>query len=244
MMHGYLAFDDQGQLVTPFRTWRNTNTGPAAERLSTEFGYNIPLRWSVAHLYQALLNREDHVGRVASLTTLAGYVHWQLTGERVVGVGDASGMFAIEVATGGYDAAMLRRFDQLAAEAGRGADVSRPAARDPDGRGAGRRAHPSGREAARPERTAAPGCAHVSTRDRRGNGELESWKIFDFAEAERDAWIAHGLRPGQVKDAAKYRDAGLLPGDLAQEILGWTVLKRLRAGESPDEVLRLLRAPS
>ena len=73
--------------------------------------------------------------------------------------------------------------------------------------------------------------------------ELESWKIFDFAEAERDAWIAHGLRPGQVKDAAKYRDAGLLPGDLAQEILGWTVLKRLRAGESPDEVLRLLRAP-
>ncbi len=118
MMHGYLAFDADGELLTPFRTWRNTNTGVAAERLSAELGANIPHRWSVAHLYQAALDREEHVPRVAQLTTLAGYVHWQLTGEKVIGVGDASGMFPIDVGTGGYDAAMLARFDQLAAEAG------------------------------------------------------------------------------------------------------------------------------
>ena len=118
MMHGYLAFDADGALLTPFRTWRNTNTGRAAERLSAEFGCNIPHRWSVAHLYQAILDREEHVGRLDSLTTLAGYVHWQLTGEKVLGVGDASGMFPIDGSTGGYDAAMLARFDQLAAEAG------------------------------------------------------------------------------------------------------------------------------
>jgi sugar (pentulose or hexulose) kinase len=113
MMHGYLAFDADDELLTPFRTWRNTNTGAAAERLSAEFGHNIPHRWSVAHLYQAILNGEDHVGRLAHLTTLAGYVHWQLTGEKVLGVGDASGMFPIDIATGGYDAAMLARFDEL-----------------------------------------------------------------------------------------------------------------------------------
>src|SRR4051812_5504253 len=118
MMHGYLAFDADGELLTPFRTWRNTNTGRSAERLSAEFGFNIPHRWSVAHLYQAILDREEHIGRLASLTTLAGYVHWQLTGEKVLGVGDASGMFPIDIATGGYDATMLDRFDQLAAEAG------------------------------------------------------------------------------------------------------------------------------
>ncbi|MCZ2817168.1 xylulokinase [Modestobacter sp. VKM Ac-2984] len=117
MMHGYLAFDADGELLAPFRTWRNTNTGRAAERLSAEFGCNIPHRWSVAHLYQAVLDREEHVGRVDHLTTLAGYVHWRLTGEKVLGVGDASGMFPIG-ADGGYDAAMLARFDQLAAEAG------------------------------------------------------------------------------------------------------------------------------
>src|ERR671933_2223549 len=118
MMHGYLAFDAGDQLLTPFRTWRNTNTAGATERLSAEFGHNIPHRWSVAHLYQAILNGEDHVGRLAHLTTLAGYVHWQLTGEKVLGVGDASGMFPIDISTGGYDARMLARFDQLAAEAG------------------------------------------------------------------------------------------------------------------------------
>jgi sugar (pentulose or hexulose) kinase len=118
MMHGYLAFDADGGLLTPFRTWRNTNTGRAAERLTAEFGCNIPHRWSVAHLYQAILDREDHVGRLHHLTTLAGFVHWQLTGEKVLGIGDASGMFPIDDATGRYDATMLARFDQLAAEAG------------------------------------------------------------------------------------------------------------------------------
>ncbi|OMQ14069.1 ATPase, partial [Modestobacter sp. VKM Ac-2676] len=117
MMHGYLAFDAEGQLLTPFRTWRNTNTGQATERLSAEFGCNIPHRWSVAHLYQAVLDREEHVGRLDHLTTLSGYVHWQLTGEQVLGIGDASGMFPIG-ADGGYDTAMLTRFDELAAEAG------------------------------------------------------------------------------------------------------------------------------
>jgi len=118
MMHGYLAFDAAGELLTPFRTWRNTNTGRAAERLSAEFGVNIPHRWSVAHLYQAILDGEEHVGRLAHLTTLAGYVHWQLTGERVLGIGDASGMFPIDSGTGEYDSTMLARFDELAAGAG------------------------------------------------------------------------------------------------------------------------------
>jgi sugar (pentulose or hexulose) kinase len=118
MMHGYLAFDADGELLTPFRTWRNTNTGRAAERLSAEFGVNIPHRWSVAHLYQAILDSEAHVGRLDHLTTLAGYVHWQLTGEKVLGIGDASGMFPIDGETRGYSAPMLARFDELAAEAG------------------------------------------------------------------------------------------------------------------------------
>ncbi|CCH85713.1 Carbohydrate kinase, FGGY-domain [Modestobacter italicus] len=118
MMHGYLAFDADGGLLTPFRTWRNTNTGRAVERLSAELGQNIPHRWSVAHLYQAVLDGEEHVGRIDHLTTLAGYVHWQLTGRKVLGIGDASGMFPIAAGTAGYDTAMLARFDQLAAEAG------------------------------------------------------------------------------------------------------------------------------
>src|SRR6476659_945887 len=118
MMHGYLAFDAAGDLLTPFRTWRNTNTGAAVEQLSTLFDYNIPHRWSIAHLYQAVLDGEDHVGRIAHLTTLAGYVHWRLTGEQVLGVGDASGMFPIDTRTGGYDATMASKFDDLAA--GRG----------------------------------------------------------------------------------------------------------------------------
>ena len=114
MMHGYLAFDADGELLVPFRTWRNTNTGPATEQLSERFGTNIPHRWSVAHLYQALLDHEDHVGRVAYITTLAGYVHWRLTGEKVIGVGDASGMFPIDATTHGYDEGMLAQFDELA----------------------------------------------------------------------------------------------------------------------------------
>jgi sugar (pentulose or hexulose) kinase len=115
MMHGYLAFDADGELLVPFRTWRNTTTGPAAAELSELFGFNIPLRWSVAHYYQAILDDEPHVPRVAFLTTLAGYVHWRLTGRRVLGVGDASGMFPIDPATRGYDAGMLAAFDELVA---------------------------------------------------------------------------------------------------------------------------------
>jgi len=113
MMHGYLPFDAEGDLLVPFRTWRNTTTGPAAAELSELFGVNIPLRWSVAHLYQAVLDEEPHVPSVAFLTTLAGYVHWKLTGRKVLGVGDASGMFPIDSATGDYDANLLSRFETI-----------------------------------------------------------------------------------------------------------------------------------
>ncbi len=115
MMHGYLAFDAEDRLLVPFRTWRNTSTGAAAAELTAALEFNIPLRWSVAHLYQAVLDGEEHVGKIAHLTTLAGYVHWLLTGERVLGVGDASGMFPLDAATGTYDAAKLATFDGLAA---------------------------------------------------------------------------------------------------------------------------------
>jgi sugar (pentulose or hexulose) kinase len=115
MMHGYLAFDADGELLVPFRTWRNTNTGPAAAELSELFGYNIPLRWSIAHLYQAILDDEPHVPQVASFTTLAGYVHRALTGRHVLGVGDASGMFPIDPDARDYDQRMLGQFRHLVA---------------------------------------------------------------------------------------------------------------------------------
>ena len=118
MMHGYLAFDGAGALLVPFRTWRNTNTRQAAEALTARLHFNIPQRWSAAHLYQAILNGEAHVRQVAFLTTLAGYVHWQLTGQKVLGIGDASGMFPIDSRTGRYDAAMAASFDELLAAAG------------------------------------------------------------------------------------------------------------------------------
>lgn len=124
MMHGYLPFDADGHLLVPFRTWRNTNTGAAVGVLSPLLGHNIPHRWSIAHLYQAVLDGEEHVGRIAHLTTLAGYVHWQLTGERVLGVGDASGMFPIDVRTGGYDAGMIATFDDLAGGQGLSAGLA------------------------------------------------------------------------------------------------------------------------
>lgn len=113
MMHGYLPFDAAGELLVPFRTWRNTSTGPAAAELSERFGLNIPLRWSIAHLYQAILDEEAHVGDIRFITTLAGYVHWKLTGRRALGVGDASGMFPIDSATHDYDARLLEVFDGL-----------------------------------------------------------------------------------------------------------------------------------
>jgi sugar (pentulose or hexulose) kinase len=120
MMHGYLAFDRKGTLLVPFRTWRNTATEKAAGILSETFHFNIPLRWSIAHLYQAILNREDHVKDIAFLTTLAGYVHWKLSGEKVLGIGDASGMFPIDSGTKTFHQGMLDRFDVLALEGGMG----------------------------------------------------------------------------------------------------------------------------
>ena len=113
MMHGYLPFDRDGKQLAEFRTWRNTITGEAAERLTALFGFNIPQRWSIAHLYQAILNGEEHVKDIAFLTTLAGYIHWRLTGEKNMGVGEASGMFPIDSARLDYDEGMLRKFKAL-----------------------------------------------------------------------------------------------------------------------------------
>jgi sugar (pentulose or hexulose) kinase len=111
MMHGYLAFDAAGELLVPFRTWRNTSTGVAAAQLSELFGVNIPLRWSIAHLHQAVTDAEPHLAQLDHITTLAGYVHEKLTGERVLGIGDASGVFPI--AGNDYDATLLARYDSL-----------------------------------------------------------------------------------------------------------------------------------
>jgi sugar (pentulose or hexulose) kinase len=118
MMHGYMAFDKGENILVPFRTWRNTNTSQAAAELSELFVYNIPLRWSISHLYQAILNGEEHVGNIDFLTTLAGYVHWQVTGERVLGVGDASGMIPVDPTTKNYSAEMVSKFDTLVAPKG------------------------------------------------------------------------------------------------------------------------------
>ena len=115
MMHGYLAFDKDWNLLTPFRTWQNTITGRAAAELTELFGFNIPQRWSIAHLYQAVLGGEEHVSRVAHLTTLAGYIHYMLTGVNAVGVGEASGMFPIDSAALDYDAGMMAKFNALPA---------------------------------------------------------------------------------------------------------------------------------
>ena len=118
MMHGYMPFNDKAEILVPFRTWRNTNTGKAAAELSELFVYNIPLRWSISHLYQAILNKEEHVKDITFLTTLAGYVHWQITGEKVLGIGDASGMLPIDPATKNYTAEMVAKFDKLVAPYG------------------------------------------------------------------------------------------------------------------------------
>lgn len=118
MMHGYMAFNKEDELLVPFRTWRNSTTGPAAKELTELFQYNIPQRWSIAHLYQAILNGEEHVKEITYLTTLAGYIHWKLTGEKVISIGDASGMFPIDSETNTYDAAMVAQFDALVAPKG------------------------------------------------------------------------------------------------------------------------------
>ncbi len=113
MMHGYMAFDKDGNLLVPFRTWRNTMTGQAAEKLTDLFQFNIPQRWSIAHLYQAILNKEAHVKDISHQSTLAGYVHWKLTGQKVLGVGEASGMFPIDGKINDYDKRMLGQFNDL-----------------------------------------------------------------------------------------------------------------------------------
>ena len=113
MMHGYMPFNANGDLLVPFRTWRNTMTGEACAKLTPVFNFNIPQRWSIAHLYQAILSKEPHVKDITFFTTLAGYIHWKLTGCKVMGVGEASGMFPIDSTTGDYDAKMLDQFDEL-----------------------------------------------------------------------------------------------------------------------------------
>ena len=116
MMHGYIAVDENDRLLVPFRTWRNNITGPAADELTRLFDWPIPQRWSIAHLHQAILNGEDHVAEVRRITTLAGYVHWKLTGRWSIGVGDASGMFPVDPETGAWDRGMLDAFDEHVAE--------------------------------------------------------------------------------------------------------------------------------
>lgn len=118
MMHGYLAFDEAGELLVPFRTWRNTITGEAAAKLTDLFGFNIPQRWSIAHLAQAMLNGEEHLPRLAHFTTLSGYIHEKLTGCKVLGIGEASGMFPIDSAVMDYDSGMIEKFDALSADMG------------------------------------------------------------------------------------------------------------------------------
>ena len=118
MMHGYMAFDAAGQLLVPFRTWRNTNTGPAAKELSELFQFNMPLRWSLSHLYQCILDDEPHVKDVDFFTTLAGYIHWKLTGRKVLGIGDASGMMPVDAGTKDFDKERIAAFDRLVAPKG------------------------------------------------------------------------------------------------------------------------------
>ena len=112
MMHGYMAFGADDEILVPFRTWRNAITEEASEKLTKLFNYNIPQRWSIAHLYQAILNGEDHVKDIKFQTTLAGYIHWKLTGRKVLGVGEASGMFPIDIATGKFNQTMVDAFNK------------------------------------------------------------------------------------------------------------------------------------
>lgn len=118
MMHGYMAFNKEGNLLVPFRTWRNTMTEEACKELTPLFNFNIPQRWSIAHLYQAILNGEEHVKDIAFFTTLAGYIHWKLSGEKVLGIGEASGMFPIDSAAKEFDGRMIEQFDRLIAGKG------------------------------------------------------------------------------------------------------------------------------
>ncbi len=118
MMHGYMALDKEGNQIAPFQTWRNTNTQKAADELTELFDFNIPLRWTAAHLYQRILDGEEHVARLDYVATLSAYIHWKLTGKRVIGIGDAAGMFPVDPKTKDYDAEMVRKFDALTAPFG------------------------------------------------------------------------------------------------------------------------------
>jgi len=113
MMHGYMAFDKDGELLVPFRTWRNNITEQASKILTELFNYHIPQRWSIAHLYQAILNQEEHIADISFQTTLAGYIHWKLTGEKVLGVGEASGVFPIDLNTKNFNQTMIEQFNEL-----------------------------------------------------------------------------------------------------------------------------------
>jgi sugar (pentulose or hexulose) kinase len=112
MMHGYMVFDKDEKLLTPFRTWRNNITGQASETLTKLFNYPIPQRWSIAHLYQAILNQEEHISDIRYMTTLAGYIHWKLTGQKVLGVGEASGVFPIDLGTKSFNMQMIEQFNE------------------------------------------------------------------------------------------------------------------------------------
>ncbi len=116
MMHGYMAFNEKDELMVPFRTWRNTITEEASNKMTALFNYHIPQRWTIAHLYQAILNGEEHVADLKFVITLAGYIHWKLTGEKVVGVGEASGMFPIDIATGQFNEKMIQQFNKAVAD--------------------------------------------------------------------------------------------------------------------------------
>ena len=118
MMHGYMVFDEKDELMVPFRTWRNTITGQAADELTSLLDFNIPQRWSIAHLYQSILNKEEHVARIRTLMTLSEYIHWQLSGEKVAGIGEASGMFPIDSSINDYDQGRLDKFDEKIASYG------------------------------------------------------------------------------------------------------------------------------
>lgn len=118
MMHGYVALNESGEVISPFRTWRNTDTGAEAQELSELFGFNIPMRWSVSHLYRAVNRKEKHLSKLNFVTTLAGYVHYKLTGKKVLGVGDASGMFPIDSATGDYVSSYVNKFEKLISDKG------------------------------------------------------------------------------------------------------------------------------
>ncbi|WP_019640119.1 xylulokinase [Paenibacillus fonticola] len=118
MMQGYIALDQAGELLVPFRTWRNATTGTAASELTEKFQFKIPERWSIAHLYQAILNDEEHVANIDYITTLSGYIHWVLTGSKALGLGDASGMFPIDESAQQYNEIMMKKFDDLIADKG------------------------------------------------------------------------------------------------------------------------------